>query len=543
MMDEQAVSDRDLVEDRPVGKNRARLVFPWYYRSSRRGVIGILSICVITSRFPQDMKCASIRLGDVEHKMFFKGISCRRGHLHIGVLKIEAGKGELEQKSIHSKVRLSFDNAQHPFTRPFTFNVFLRNYVAAHGPYLDMGESGTVAFFRQNVGRGVTLTVRHKNVTDGLVARVKLAVAYWMSRLPFFGESPIIVFEKNAAKYGESGRTVYERLIDKDCPNVRFVISREVSSRLDVPERYRSCFLAAHSFSHYLAFFRSKTFIGTEALAHALELRVQHRRVQEKLKDRNNRYVFLQHGVMYMVSLDSPQRSSFRRKMMPDYSKVVVSSEREANHFTELADFTNSDLIVCGLPKFDTSYMDSAADKIVIMPTWRIWEFNIVRSEPEKSGYYQMVQAILESIPDRLKRKVVMVPHPLFDASTFGAKPTHEDLDVLLRDACMLITDYSSIAYDAFYRGANVVFWWADLEECMEHYGEPTHLMIDEGSAFGPVCRTGVELSRWVEELYGAPQRQEFVERYREIVTFHDGHNTDRLIEKLVEDGVVRLPK
>ena len=50
--------------------------------------------------------------------------------------------------------------------------------------------------------------------------------------------------------------------------------------------------------------------------------------------------------------------------------------------------------------------------------------------------------------------------------------------DDILRDTAVLITDYSSIAYDAFYRGANVIFWWKEKDFCMEQYNG--HLMLNE---------------------------------------------------------------
>ena len=50
--------------------------------------------------------------------------------------------------------------------------------------------------------------------------------------------------------------------------------------------------------------------------------------------------------------------------------------------------------------------------------------------------------------------------------------------DDILKHTKLLITDYSSIAYDAFYRGCNVIFYWEELQECLEAYGPSTKLMI-----------------------------------------------------------------
>ena len=108
-----------------------------------------------------------------------------------------------------------------------------------------------------------------------------------------------------------------------------------------------------------------------------------------------------------------------------------------------------------------------------------------------------------------------------------------KDIDELLRDVSLLITDYSSIAFDAFYRGANVIFYWEEMEECMRQYGGDTHLMLSEESAFGPCCYRPDELRGAVESLYGSRQREIYLRRFGRIVEHHDGKNTDRLIAEL----------
>ena len=109
----------------------------------------------------------------------------------------------------------------------------------------------------------------------------------------------------------------------------------------------------------------------------------------------------------------------------------------------------------------------------------------------------------------------------------------------MLRECDTLITDYSSISYDAFYRGANVIFCWEEKDECMTHYGEGTRLMLTEELAFGPVTMNDEERRKAVEETYGKPQKQEYIDNYRQIIEFHDGKNSERIIQHLIKDGVI----
>ena len=215
---------------------------------------------------------------------------------------------------------------------------------------------------------------------------------------------------------------------------------------------------------------------------------------------------------MYMVSLNSEMRTGFRNAGMR-LQRTVVSSELEAEHFIELAGMKREDLYITGLAKFDNSYRHEDADRIVIMLTWRRWETNQARDDLRDTGYYHMTERIFNAVPAELRDKVIILPHPLM-ADRFAAVRsdmgghivTGQSYDRILRDTDLLITDYSSIAYDAFYRGANVIFCWDEKDECMEHYGEGTYLMLNEDNVFGDVCMSPEEITEAVKRNYRQPQ-------------------------------------
>lgn len=436
---------------------------------------------------------------------------------------------------IHNSLKAAIPNGKGSLKRyPIMFSAFATTYHALNTALYHDKTNGIVAFLRQTARMGTRLTIRHENITDSRKSKVKLTLSWFASKFAFWIK-PVLLFEKNGRHCEESARAVFEKLIDEGYSNAYFILSDDVLKQNDLDSKYRSHVISQHSLKHYLYFFRCQSFLGTEAMAHALELRCQNYLVQKKIKDEGYTYVFLQHGVMYMVSLDSPQRSSFRRSAMHGRVFIVASSELEADHFIQLAGFKKDDIIVCGLPKFDRSYLNDGADKILIMPTWRVWEFNEMRHNPENTNYVRMTKRIVESVPENLREKIVVARHPLFNESTFQANCSQGNMsyDELLRDVSLLITDYSSISYDSFYRGSNVIFYWEELEECMKHYGGNSHLMLTEDTAFGPVCDNSAELQKAISDLYGKPQAEHHIDNYRKIVQFHDGKNTSRLIEAL----------
>ena len=297
---------------------------------------------------------------------------------------------------------------------------------------------------------------------------------------------------------------------------------------------------------NYLYFFAAKTFIGSELVAHAFELRPISKFTRIHLSRGRYNFVFLQHGVMYMISLDAQQRSFFAEKDIKGKSRIVVSSHLEAKHFIELGGYKMENLYLTGLPKFDRNFRNDDFDKIVIMITWRPWEERICRNNVQESSYYKMLKRIVDAVPQSLKEKVIVLPHPLIqtaiseqDTELNNYIPKNIKYDEILRQTDMLITDYSSICYDAFYRGCNIIFYWEEKDECVANYGENAKLMLTDNLTFGPVCYDIDTLNRTIKDMYSCEQFEEYKNRYSRIVEFHDGNNTQRVIERLERENLI----
>ena len=403
---------------------------------------------------------------------------------------------------------------------------------------------GISMYLRQNVNNTMCLTVRDSNMYDYPEGQARLKKAK-KNAAKLKDKDIVLMYEKNCSKYEESASVLYEKLIDEGYDNVYFIVDKSIPAVRDLDEKYKKNLIQKDSDKHLEYFFACNKFVATETIDHALQLRIASKDVQDKITGKGLMYVFLQHGVMYMVSLGSKLRVGFRKKTGYKLHKTVVSSELEAQHFIDLAGMEHDDLYVTGLAKFDKAVRNEGADKIIIMPTWRRWEANQAKHELHETGYYKMIETMYNGVPENLREKIVILPHPLITERFTGDEGfgkhvvVTNEYDPLLRDCALLITDYSSIAYDAYYRGANVVFYWKDKDECMEYYGEGTHLMLNEDNVFGPVCMDSEDIRAAVEECYGRAQREEDLARYRKIVEFHDGKNSERIMKLLIRDGVL----
>ncbi len=402
-------------------------------------------------------------------------------------------------------------------------------------------DKNTSIYVRQSAKNRLIITVREINKTDYFKEQLKINLAYILSK--FVLKTKIVMYEKHAEKYEESASIVYETLINQGYKNVYYILNKDNEKIKKLDNKYKKNIIYKNSFKHYLLFFSAKAFIGTESPGHAIDLRIANKHAAQRIYNDKFKYVFLQHGVMYMVSLDSKGRSFFRKDGgMPYNSKIVVSSELEANHFIDLAGFKKTDLYITGLPKYDKNKYSDKSDKIAVMLTWRPWEYNILRNDIYSSPYYNTLRKIIDSIPDSIKEKVVLMPHPLTLESLKNSELSRYILDdfeydKVLEHTKVLITDYSSIAYDAFYRGSNVIFYWEEKDFCMNKYGG--HLMLNEDNIFGTICYNVDELSKVIEVEYKNRQQQKYISKYRKIVEFHDNKNTERLIKLLKQDKII----
>ncbi len=452
---------------------------------------------------------------------------------------------DLEDSNIHNRVSAVFlDKQGEGFVRQIWFS-FLPG-IRGRGKVRAMKileDTGSTVYLRQSVANKAYITHRRTIDSDYRKNNRKVTLAYWLS-LPFRWRNPILIYEKESMKYEESAATLYEGLIDRGYKNVFFVIDRKSTHGANIAPKYQDRVLIKHTLKHYLCFFIARTFIGTERPAHALDLRVANKHAVRKISSKRLRYVFLQHGVMYMVSLASNARADARKGQggTPPFTRIVTSSVAEADHFINDGNYDREDLYITGLPKFDRTFRNDDANRIVIMPTWRPWEYNLVRTAPAKTGYYKMLTSIMSAIPTDLLPNVHILPHPLFlrelqqsDLAPF-IKPFNS-YDEVLRETDLLITDYSSVSCDAFFRGANVIFWWKDKDLCMKHYGG--HLMINEDNIFGDIANSEEDITAMVRERYNSAQPQKYIDRFNYIVNFKDDQNTERVIKCLTDDGLL----
>ena len=251
-----------------------------------------------------------------------------------------------------------------------------------------------------------------------------------------------------------------------------------------------------------------------------------------------NRRVFLQHGVtkddLPFLHEDKAKFWMFCCAAEPEYAFIKNSFGYPAEAIQHV-----------GFCRFDPLHdVEPDRDLLLIMPTWRMYlQRGGDRDAFLKSDYYLAWSGLLENgalaeLLGRLHKQAVFVLHremgafeALFQSSAncITVLPWQEaDISSLIREAGILITDYSSVYMDFAYMKKPLVYYQFDYETYRAGH-LPTGYFDYERDGFGPVCSTEQELLARLEPLLtGGEMPPEYRQRVERFYTLNDDKNCER---------------
>ncbi|HET6166132.1 MAG TPA: glycosyltransferase [Marmoricola sp.] len=271
------------------------------------------------------------------------------------------------------------------------------------------------------------------------------------------------------------------------------------------------------------------------------------------------RFTFLQHGVIkddLSTWLNVKPLDLFVTSTRAEYESVV------ADHTGYV--FTTREAVLTGLPRFDRlreigARVDPADRNLVLVaPTWRSWltgDMDIVSQRRDlaptvlESEFVRSWLAVLTS--DRLRavaesRGAVIgfLPHPnlqpvldQLDLPSWVRPLTFADNDVqeLFARSAVLVTDYSSMAFNTAYLDRPVVYFQFDRDRVLggEHVGSKGYFEY-ERDGYGPVV---ADAEKAVEAVVAALEdglAPEYRRRIEEAFPERDGRCCERVTEAVL---------
>lgn len=266
-----------------------------------------------------------------------------------------------------------------------------------------------------------------------------------------------------------------------------------------------------------------------------------------------NTRIFLQHGI---IKDDMPFLYYKNTKMR----MFVTSTKRECEYISDTYGYPKGWVKELGLCRLDNLHEEGTTKRqILIMPTWRNWIGRPTTesykhediSEFTNTDYFKYWNQLLSdqrliSMLEEKNMNLVFYPHR--DMQTFLSHFSiqHEkiivaswpeyDVQQLLIESAVLITDYSSVAMDFAYMKKPLIYYQFDYEKFRTgHYPEGYFSYEEDG--FGPVCYKPEEVLGKLTALVDKEfeNSEEYLNKHKAFFTTYDTQNCKRNYDAIKE--------
>lgn len=270
-------------------------------------------------------------------------------------------------------------------------------------------------------------------------------------------------------------------------------------------------------------------------------------------------FVFLQHGVT------KDDISEWIHKYNKNMKMIVAAGKPEYESFGQGNYYYSKDVpALTGFPRHDNLLKlqkeQPPEKKIVIIPTWRKsikGSYDIVTSESiyfsgfKKTEYFQFYNSLINH--DKLREcmrknnyKGILCMHPIhneqwvdFEANDeFSVNHGFVDYQNIFTTASLLVTDYSSVAFDFAYLKKPVVYCQFDAEQFFsgEHSYTKGYFSY-ENNGFGPVCKDlETTVHAIIKEIENNCRNSpEYMQRVEEFYPYFDGKCCERVYQAILK--------
>lgn len=308
-----------------------------------------------------------------------------------------------------------------------------------------------------------------------------------------------------------------------------------------------------NSFQHKIALILSNVYIST----HIGYINIWSYLLYKKVFDRKNKkkYIFLQHGVT------EDDMSDLLNKRINQINLFITSTFDERNSILNNPNYgyKEEEVPLVGMARFDNLIDYETKEQILLMPTWRNYLVNPSYKKEKnnlekiflRSEYYKIYKSLLNSeklkkILNKYKMKLIFYPHyemqkyiKLFNTNNPNiiiASKEENDVQELLRQSKILITDYSSVYFDFAYMKKPELFYQFDKEkfkqkqykECSTEY---------KHKEFGRIAKKEDEVIEELEKILKneCKMEEKYIEMVEDTFAYIDNNNCKRTYEEIIK--------
>ena len=318
--------------------------------------------------------------------------------------------------------------------------------------------------------------------------------------------------------------------------NTCYVIDKSSPDRGKVERLGRT--VAWRSLRHYLMYLAADMLISTHVQPAAPDLMAYYHLRRVGIRPRGKQ-IFLQHGI-----IKDEMKWMWYPSLKVDF--FASGGKLEYDYLVSRFGFPEGVVQYTGLCRFDNLIRGNApSGEILVMPTWRGSDYP--RGERfYETAFYRQFQSMLENprLLEERDLRLIFYPHiELQDELDKFRSPSERvvlagwrnyDVQTLLMRCCLLITDYSSVFFDAGYMEKPVIYYQFDMEEFRKfHYQEGYFFYEKHG--FGPVVQTEEALVNAISECVGNDFRMQkkYLDRLEAFYPVRDEKNCERTYQIL----------
>lgn len=231
-------------------------------------------------------------------------------------------------------------------------------------------------------------------------------------------------------------------------------------------------------------------------------------------------FIFIQHGVIsndLSKWLNSKRMDLFITSTKAEYNSIV----NDYNHYK----FGKKEVVLTGLARHDVLLKNNKTNtkQILVMPTWRHYLSGLMignsgirelKDDFKESEYFQKWNLLLNSntlqkLCEKYDCTVVFNPHPNiipylkdFNIPSYVKIANHnESLQELFCNSSLMITDYSSVAFEMAYLNKPVIYYQFDREDFFNSHTLQKGYFDYKKDGFGPVVEDEKRLLKELENL------------------------------------------
>lgn len=296
---------------------------------------------------------------------------------------------------------------------------------------------------------------------------------------------------------------------------------------------------------HYILFITAGYLLSTHIMGYSPEFRLFNKLDKLGLIHINGRRIYLNHGIENQ-NVDGLKCGKIKVDLF------VCGAKPQYDHELKVLGHPDGVLQYTGMPRYD--YLkNNLKNQILFMPTWRTWLFYCKNPEEfKKSEYFINWNKLIndEKLRELLEKnnlELVFYPHyeiqPYLKAFEFNnnnrikiASIEKYDVQTLLNESRILVSDYSSVIFDFAFLNKPVIYFQFDYDNFFKfHYGKGYYSYDKDG--FGPVSQTVDQTINLIEQYLenNFAVEGKYANNKKRFFTLDENGNSERVYRKILE--------